>query len=208
MWKRSEAPEPTLDRRYYCRMSEPFRDDFAAALEKASILEEENRVLKDELARARGTPFAPSAIPPHVTRPQHSPSAPVQCAPDAAPDSALERLERLSREIDTHDASNKAPPATVAAAAAPLGPRKVSLRASSPEPPTPRPVHKDMTPRLQVAETNMALERVESDNIALRVENASLRERLGVVKVSPGRAVFIGALAISFVLGYCAGHYP
>jgi hypothetical protein len=72
-------------------MTQPFRDEYAAALDRAEQLARENEDLRIEVARMRRGPD--SAAPAFPSPP-----------PDSVKNRTLNRLEELSAELDAHPA--------------------------------------------------------------------------------------------------------
>ena len=80
-------------------MSQPFRDEYAAALDRAEQLAAENEDLRAEVARIRVERVADgaaAAAPP--------PPAPPPPPPDSLKRETLERLDALSHDLDAHPA--------------------------------------------------------------------------------------------------------
>jgi hypothetical protein len=81
-------------------VSQPFRDEYAAALDRAEQLARENEDLRREVARVRvSTEGQPAPLPP---------AGP----PDSLKERTLERLDELSTQIDAH--AQEAAPAAAA----------------------------------------------------------------------------------------------
>jgi hypothetical protein len=113
-------------------MSQPFRDEYAAALDRAEVLSRENDELREEVARIRADPGDPQ--PPGKGEPLDMQKA-----------RTLQRLEDLSQQISGQEAPRirvassvtEAPmlPVIVEAKAGPIAPSPDRLRAVEAEDP-------------------------------------------------------------------------
>jgi len=167
-------------------MSQPFRDEYAAALDRAEQLAAENEDLRAEVARIRvervvdGTAAAP---PP--------PPAP---PPDSLKRETLERLDALSHDLDAHPAPIE-PEADAALdeAFAAIGHPKPAVEPRiriGPPPPAPQvvvpwvgpPSLTEQMPDARAAWTEMhaKLAKLEADNARLRLRLV-LAIALGVI---------------------------
>jgi hypothetical protein len=160
-------------------MSDPFRDAYAAAIDRADLLARENEDLRAELALLRGAP--PREAPPVGEKAMPPPNSLGQLT--------LDRLERLSKDIDAHQPSPVPAPR-------PPDPPRADIELA---PPLRRPgaadVAKDMD-RADVVELRAALAQAE-----LRIETL-LREQ-DKKKNSVVTAAVIGAV-LGFGLGVAA----
>jgi hypothetical protein len=174
-------------------VSQPFRDDFAAALDKAAVLERENEELRDELARLRGHPSTPPARAERPSPPKPEEPPPPVSPPDSLEVKTLDRLERLSQEIDAHARETEPVPS--------------EREAPAPPPPLPTPIVRPappLPPRTRDEPSSwMAEQQWATENAALRAQNEDLVLRLSR---SYPRVVVLGGLFLSFLVGYCAGH--
>jgi hypothetical protein len=178
-------------------MSDPFRDDLAAALDRASLLADENRSLREEVTRLQGSAPSPRVVDP-LTPPAATPAPAIVSPPDSMKDRALERLERLSHEIDVHAERTEPHPE-----AAPRAPRLVEPTPPvwrAPPPPVPRPLDLP-APSRDVTEG----QRTDYPAYpALSAENASLRVALAKAKLRTV-LVALGALFFGMLLGWLMG---
>jgi hypothetical protein len=176
-------------------VSDPFRDEYAAALARADRLAGENQELREQLAQATGEemPQPSSTIASSAARAQ--PPAP---APDLLTRQTLARLETLSQEIDEHSvpgADGEAPGDVSSAASALAGDRpsdschaRIAMDPPGPVPPAPQVV------------PDFAL-RSELDG--LRARNLELTLRIaGGARPTRSLTYFVAVFLVGIAFGY------
>ena len=159
-------------------MDDPFRDPYAAAVDRADLLARENDDLRAELARLRGQP--------REKPPERAPEPP-QPPPDSLKRRTLDRLEQLSEEIDHHQA--------VVAPPAPEPERNVAPSKLAPAAPPPAPLAQIAGPLLTPDELSAAQVRAQLDRANQTIE-ALNRRRSGAV---------VGWMLLAALFGFLVG---